>query len=40
MSIIFKITSFNESKNLLTGFAFSEGINIMEMPNNIEKNIT
>ena len=40
ISIIFKITSFKESKKVFTGLDFSDGIKIIAIPNNIEKNIT
>ena len=40
ISIIFKTTSLKESKKSLIGFALLGGIKIIEIPNNIEKNIT
>ena len=39
-SIILRITSFRESKKLLIGFDFFSGINIIEIPKIIAKNIT
>ena len=38
--MIFNTTSLKESKKSLIGFAFSDGMSIIEIPNNIEKNIT
>ena len=39
-SIILRITSFNESKKFFIGSDFFGGIRIIEIPNNIAKNIT